>query len=257
MIAIKEHTIKDIPCLLVTKTEKQGEALPTLIYFHGFTSAKEHNLPLAFLLAKKNFRVILPDAYLHGARAERVSLEQFQMSFWEVVLKNIKELELIKSYLDEEGLLFKKKIGVAGTSMGGITTAAAFRKFDWIKAGAILMGSPKLMDFAQDLISVFEQEHGKRIDQAEFEPTFKELEALDLAGDLSALAERPLYLWHGEADRVVPFHHSYSFYQEARKYYKNADLIQFSREKDRDHKVSRPAILNTVNWFNKHLTMED
>lgn len=257
MIAINEHAIKDIPCLLVTEEGRQEDALPTVIYFHGFTSAKEHNLPLAFLLAKRGFRVILPDAYLHGARGKLISEEEFQMSFWEVVLKNIEELELIKSYLDERELLFHDQIGVAGTSMGGITTSAALRKFAWIKAGAILMGAPKILDFAEELISVFEQEHGKEINKAEFEATFAELEKLDLAQDISSLAQRPLYLWHGDADQVVPFNYSYSFYKEAKKHYNNKGLLKFSREKGRDHKVSRPAILSTVNWFFKHLMKED
>lgn len=253
MIAVEEHTIKQIPCLVVTENNKQSIPLPTIIYFHGFTSAKEHNLPLAFLLAKKGFRVLLPDAYLHGAREEKITEEQLQMSFWKVVLKNIEELELIKDHLDEENLIAKDQIGIAGTSMGGITTSAALRKFDWIKAGAILMGSPKITDFARELITVFEQEHNQRIDERELESIFNQLEELDLSKDIPALKERPLFLWHGEADQVVPFSHSYSFYKEAKQYYKNEEYIQFSREENRDHKVSRSAILDTVTWFCKHL----
>lgn len=253
MIAVEEHIIKQIPCLLVTENNKQSLPLPTIIYFHGFTSAKEHNLPLAYLLAKKGFRVLLPDAYLHGDRKEKITEVQFQMSFWGIVLKNIEELELIKAYLDEENLIARDQIGIAGTSMGGITTSAALRKFDWIKAGAILMGSPNLIDFAKELITAFEQEHHQGIDERELEQIFSQLEELDLSKDISALKERPLFLWHGEADRVVPFSHAYNFYKEAKKSYKNEEYIQFSREANRDHKVSRSAILDTVNWFYKHL----
>src|SRR5699024_3972075 len=165
MIAVIEDRIKNIPSLVVVDEGKTKDALPTVVYFHGFTSAKEHNLPLAYLLAQEGFRVILPDSYLHGAREEDITNEKFQLSFWDIVLKNLDELTEIKSYLDENNLLAKGQLGIAGTSMGGITTGAALRKYDWIDAGAILMGSPKPLDFAKDLIEAFEKGHGKTVPQ--------------------------------------------------------------------------------------------
>ncbi|HLQ71272.1 MAG TPA: esterase, partial [Bacillota bacterium] len=62
MIGIYKENVKTIPALVVVDSTKTTEALPILTYFHGFTSAKEHNLPLAFLMAEKGFRVILPDS---------------------------------------------------------------------------------------------------------------------------------------------------------------------------------------------------
>lgn len=253
MITVSEQTIKEIPCLVVTKDNLQEAPLQTVIYYHGFTSAKEHNLPLAFLLARKNFRIVLPDSYLHGEREESISVKDFQLSFWDIVIKNIEELNLIKEYLDENGLIKNEQIGIAGTSMGGITTSAALRKYAWVKAGAVLMGSPKLLAFADDLITVFEKEYGKPLDREEFAETFAKIKKLDLAKDITSLAERPLFIWHGDADTVVPFKHAYNFYQKAKEYYDNEELIQFSREKNRDHKVSRAAILSTVSWFENHL----
>lgn len=253
MIAVLEQTIKNIPCLVVEKKELQLKPLPTVVYFHGFTSAKEHNLPLAFLLAKKGFRVLLPDSMYHGERAENITEEQFQMSFWNIVLKNVEELELIKQYLDEEQLLIEGKIGVAGTSMGGITTAAVLTKYPWIKAGAILMGAPKIVDFAKHLVSTFEEATAKEIDPSLLEETMEVLNELDLSKNINALQNRPLFLWHGDADRVVPFNFSYPFYEEAKNLYETKENIKFVKETNRDHKVSRPAILQTVAWFEKHL----
>src|SRR5699024_7819157 len=45
MIIVDRKNVGKVPSLTVVKAEKQGQALPTVVYFHGFTSAKEHNLP--------------------------------------------------------------------------------------------------------------------------------------------------------------------------------------------------------------------
>src|SRR5690625_4295503 len=231
MITVSEQTIKEIPCLVVTKDNLQEAPLQTVIYYHGFTSAKEHNLPLAFLLARKNFRIVLPDSYLHGEREESISVKDFQLSFWDIVIKNIEELNLIKEYLDENGLIKNEQIGIAGTSMGGITTSAALRKYAWVKAGAVLMGSPKLLAFADDLISVYHIEDGKPLGKEEFAEIAAISKQLDVGKDSASGAERPLVIWQGDADTVVSFKHAYNVYQKAKEYYDHEDLIHFSREK--------------------------
>src|SRR5690625_7394313 len=71
MITVSEQTIKEIPCLVVAKDNLQEAPLQTVIYYHGITSAKEHTLPLAFLLARSNSRIALPDSSPHGDREER------------------------------------------------------------------------------------------------------------------------------------------------------------------------------------------
>src|SRR5699024_10431306 len=116
VICVFQKQINMIPSLFVVDSEITEEALPTLIYFHGFTSAKEHNLPFAYLLAKEGYRVILPDSKLHGERETNISATEKQLSFWDIVLKNVTELKEIKQFLDQEGLLLNNRIGVAGTS---------------------------------------------------------------------------------------------------------------------------------------------
>src|SRR5690625_5255775 len=123
MIGIYKRKAENIPYLVIVNHDKELEALPTVIYSHGFTSAKEHNLPLAYLLAEKGFRVILPDSKYHGEREQAPSDLKRQLSFWDSVMQNVKELQIIKDKLDEEGLIMEQKIGLAGTSMGGITTS--------------------------------------------------------------------------------------------------------------------------------------
>ena len=253
MIGIYKKETENIPYLVIVSHDKELEALPTVIYSHGFTSAKEHNLPLAYLLAEKGFRVILPDSKFHGEREHASSHLKRQLSFWDIVIQNIKELQIIKDKLDEEGLILEQKIGLAGTSMGGITTSAALTKYSWINTAAILMGTPKLTDYANLLVENVVKTEKLPIPEKEINHLMNQIKTYDLSLQMEKLKQRPLLFWHGEKDSVVPFDLSYTFYKEAKKQYKNRDDIKFIKEKDRDHKVSRFAIIETVNWFESQL----
>lgn len=252
MIAIYNEAIHHIPSLVVVNKNRKDAPLPMVVYFHGFTSAKEHNLPFAYLLASKGYRVVLPDSKLHGEREKNMSETKRQLSFWDIVLENVNETEQMRDYFQDKGLILNDRFGVAGTSMGGITTSAALATYDWIKVAAILMGSPKITLYAQQLINHF----GKDIKlpvKKEIQQLLKGLETYDLSKRIDTLNDRPLFLWHGEADTVVPFEHSYTFYEEAKRTYKKKKHIRFLKERDCDHKVSRQAVKETVNWFKKYL----
>ncbi|SFG00276.1 hypothetical protein SAMN05216353_11811 [Halobacillus alkaliphilus] len=250
MIGIQRKTLKGVPTLTVVDSAKQDEPMPVFIYFHGFTSAKEHNLPQAYLLAERGYRVILPDSAYHGERDQDLSKDELNFKFWDIVYQNLKELQDIKDELDRENLIKDRRIGVGGTSLGGITTSAALTMYPWIQASAVMMGSPKPVDFAKQLVDEIEY-FGLQIPLSEekMNELFDFLGAIDLSKQMDKLQGRPLFFWHGDADPVVPFEHSYDFYNEAIKYYKNPENIRFLREVGRDHKVSRFAILEMVNWL--------
>ncbi|RHW34425.1 prolyl oligopeptidase family serine peptidase [Oceanobacillus profundus] len=253
MIGIYTETIQTIPCLVVVDAEKKNEALPVITYFHGFTSAKEHNLPLAYLLAEKGFRVVLPDSMYHGEREPDIPKLKKQVSFWNIVMQNIKELATIKSFFESKGLILEDRFGVAGTSMGGITTSAALSQYSWIKVAAILMGSPKITTYAKTLVESFKKVGDLPVTEEMIESLYEQLENYDLSKQPKKLNDRPLLFWHGESDSVVPFDHSYTFYDEVQMVYRNKENIKFIKEPNQNHKVSRSAILETVKWFDKHL----
>ncbi|SET14793.1 hypothetical protein SAMN05216389_10647 [Oceanobacillus limi] len=254
MIGVYKETIGDtISSIIVVDAAKKDEPLPVVTYFHGFTSAKEHNLPIAYLLAEKGYRVILPDSKLHGDREEDISSLKLHVSFWDIVMQNVKEFNDIKNYLDDHNLILDERIGVAGTSMGGITTSAVLTKYPWIKTAAILMGSPKITTYAKALVSSYKKAGDLPITDEEIELIYNQLEELDLSLQPEKLEQRPLLFWHGDQDPTVPFDHSHSFYEETREMYKDKGNIKFLREKGQDHKVTRFAILETVKWFEKNL----
>src|SRR5690625_698710 len=116
MIHIVEQKIDEIPYLIVEKAEFQGKPRPTVIYFHGFNGEKDASLTIAYRIATQNIRVILPDAMMHGARQGNVTQGEKDLAFWDIVLQNVKEIEIIKRELEAQKLLAKNKIGIGGTS---------------------------------------------------------------------------------------------------------------------------------------------
>src|SRR5699024_11647755 len=125
--------------------------------------------------------------------------------------------------------------GVAGTSMGGMTTSAVLTTYQWVKVAAILMGTPKITLYAKQLINEFSQQI-KLPPKEEIDRLLKTLETYDLSKQISYLNQRPLFLWHGEKDSVVPFNHAYTFYQQARATYHKKKHISFLKE---DRKSTR------------------
>ncbi|MRG87059.1 esterase [Salinibacillus xinjiangensis] len=254
MVIVKNEKIHNIPTLHVVQKANKDCPLPTVIYSHGFTSAKEHNLPFAYLMAEKGYRVLLPDSILHGERADGKTEDEIQFEFWKIVAQNLKELDVLKQFIEEKNLLLNGRIGLAGTSMGGISTSAALTQYSWIKVAAVLMGSPKAMEMAEYTIQQVRQSGVKLpFTEDELKQQVQELEAIDLSKHVHKLAQRPVLFWHGDQDRVVPFQQSFSFYESTIETYQNREDFRYIREKGKDHKVTRNAILETVNWFSKYL----
>ncbi|ENH96167.1 hypothetical protein J416_12177 [Gracilibacillus halophilus YIM-C55.5] len=254
MITIEKEYWNGVPLLHIAEDDKRQEPMPTLVYMHGFTSAKEHNLPLAYLLSERGYRVILPDSLLHGEREKDISDDERQLQFFDIVKQNLDDIEMIYQELVAHQLLDHDRLGLAGTSMGGITTASALTQFSWVKVAAVMMGSPKIHAYAKQLIDhIQNQSTGIELPEAQINALLEDLKEIDLSLQMEKLFDRPLFFWHGQNDRVVPFDHSYRFYEEAIEYYKNPENIRFLKEMDAGHKVSRFAIIELVNWLELQL----
>jgi len=254
LIEIHHEYIRHIPVLHVVKEGRKNEKLPLVFFLHGFTSAKEHNLHFGYLLAEKGFRVILPDANLHGERSDGRHSEKLAFEFWNIVLQSIRELNDIKEELSQKGLV-SSQIGVVGTSMGGITMFGALTQYDWIKVGVSLMGSPYYEKFARDQIESLEKaEMTIPFSENELKEIYTGLRKYDLTFQLDRLAGRPLLIWHGKKDKVVPFQPTFDFYEKIKAdYEKTPERLYFLAEDNAEHKVTRKAFLKTVDWFGKFL----
>lgn len=253
MIGIKHISIEHVPCLVVEDVKYADQALPLFVYFHGITSAKEHNLPIAYLLAEAGYRIVLPDSHLHGERENGATSTEKQLAFWNIVFKNTEELEKIRAYYQDRSLILNGRIDIAGTSMGGITTAACLNKYDWIHAGALMMGTAKLSTYARLLVDNLKKQGNLPIDDEEIRAIYDNIAQYDLSETIEKLNGRPLFIWHGESDPVIPYKLAKDFYEEVKPHYQDDGKLKMISEPKRGHKVSRQAILEAVEWFTSQL----
>lgn len=253
MIKLHKESIGNLHLLHMVQAKIADQALPTVIYFHGFNGEKESSLTPAYKMVEKGLRVILPDSKYHGERRGDITSREMDLAFWEIVLQNIAELEVMKDYFVTKGLTDENRIGVGGTSMGGITTYAALAEHRWIKAGAVLMGAPMITNYARALVERFNNSHQKQLTEAEVEEAIKLLRGFDLSLYPEKLQQRPLLIWHGTKDNVVPISLSDTFYEQVKDDYGTKEDLLFIREEDRMHHLSKLSMVNTASWFSKHL----
>ncbi|WP_226670561.1 esterase [Metabacillus litoralis] len=255
MVIVEKMHIADIPLLHIVNQSDKDHKTPMVLFIHGFTSAKENNLHYAYYLAEKGIRVILPEALYHGERSKQYDTNELGMQFWKIVLNEIEELHTLKQYFEQKQLIDSNRIGVAGTSMGGITTLGALTKYDWITAAVSLMGSPCYSTLLKGQLSSLQQSGVKiPLTSEQIEEQLKLLERYDLSLQREKLNNRPLLFWHGERDDVVPFAPTYQFYKEiVPMYEKEPNKLKFIADPLADHKVSREGVLALVDWFVKYL----
>lgn len=255
MINVEAQHINGIPALHIIQNELTDKKTPFVIFMHGFTSAKEHNLHYAYLLAEKGIRVILPEAAYHGERSVGYSNDELNMKFWDVVINEIHELKTIKEYYEQKELVDVNRIGVAGTSMGGITALGALTQYNWIKTAVSLMGNPRYIVYLKEQMKWLQHKGVKiPLTESEIEEQINLLKKYDLSMNKEALNGRPLLFWHGMKDQVVPFTETYDFYKEIMPMYEHhSEKLRFMVDENSGHKVSREGVLATVEWLSKNL----
>lgn len=249
MIEIKHDVWDGIPLLICTKKALADTELPIVTYLHGITGAKEDNLSIGYLLAEQGFRVILPDAHLHGEREDK-NASKLEFYFFDIIQKSIKELATIHERLNQDRLIKNGSFTLAGTSMGGITTAAALTTYPWISQAGIMMGTAMLHRFSE---SIIEQTEASGIElpisKQELTDLLAGLKQYDLSLNLDRLNNRPLFVWHGEEDQIVPYQHATDFYDQLRQTGLDPETVTFVSEKKTGHKVNRRARLALVDWI--------
>ncbi len=239
-----------IPVLHITPEGYTGGALPTVIFLHGHTSAKEHNLHFAWQWAQKGIRVILPDALLHGERDESLDEVQISLRFWEVVLTSIEELALLRDELQTRGLAAGEP-AVGGTSMGGITTLGALATHPWIKAATVMMGSGNYVELAKAQMRQYESRGFELpLTEAEKEGMLQALSRFDISLNRQALNGRPVFFWHGVKDPTVPFEPTNRLYHALQEdYAAYPERLHFMKETEAAHAVTRRGMLTATDWL--------
>lgn len=246
MITIVSRKIKGIPVLELVQNEKSDSALPLVFFYHGWTGCKERVLTQGYELARRGFRVVLPDALYHGQRQVNGPAESHQLEFWEIIANSVREFpKLVSEYQQQFGIK-EGQIGVSGLSMGGITTCALLCVYPQISAAVCLMGSPRPVDFARDLL--------RRIPGAQdadpdyVEQQLEQLKIIDLSANPQKIAGRPVHFWHGTADEMVPYLPTKEFYDRISDH-SYAQKVTFTTTRGAKHKVSYPTTVEMADKF--------
>lgn len=249
MIEMYQEEVQGIQLIHAVPAGQYHHALPTIFFHHGFTSSKEIYSYFGYLLALVGYRVILPDAPLHGARADG-NESRLLANFWQILQSNVDELGILQESFVSRGLADPARLGVGGVSMGGMVTMASLVRFPWIKVAACLMGSGYFNALSEHLFPAYDVEDAAQ--REAFQRAHAPLLGWDIRGKTSQLAERPLFVWHGEEDDVVPFGESQRLRDEM-KASGNATLLTFLAEPGAKHKVSVNASAEATAFFHQHL----
>lgn len=211
----------------------------TIVYYHGVGGEGIDELPFAYQLVEAGFRVILPDAYCHG-KADRLSREEQNRRFFEIIDVTSQKLSKIYQWYLDTYAPSANHLYVGGTSMGGIITAIAVKKYPYIKKAAMLMGTAKLTDFYHYITADMKKDDFP-LTEAEEARLLEHIETLDLSQDLTTLNHRDLFIWHGEVDKYVPFYLTEKFTEELRQSKDYQGHVHFIKEPGIGHRVSRLA----------------
>ncbi|EUJ22857.1 hypothetical protein PGRAN_10688 [Listeria grandensis FSL F6-0971] len=207
-------------------------------------------MPYAYLLAQRGMRVILPDAPMHGERQAGESDMEQEIYFWDTVRGNIDELPILKAALDSEGLIDTSRLAIGGFSMGAITSFGMLAQYEWLKVGVCLAGSSYYGHFAKALADgVIKQGLQFPFDVNE---RILELAPYDLSAAPAKLKNRPLMIWHGKEDDVVPFQYSEKLY-EALVEEDMSDNVAFIVDEKAKHKISMEGMLAGVGFLEEKL----
>lgn len=207
---IKERMIEHIPVLEVVPEETEFEALPCVIFYHGWETSKELALTPARKIAQKNNRVILPDAMFHGKRCVENKSTIPSFTFWSSIQHNLIEFSLIKDFLENRQLILDNQLSVGGYSMGGMTSAGLLTKHAEITSAAILMGTPNYQEFIDRLIDYCD-DHNVVL-PIDFEESLSWTDFYDLSKQPEKVNGRPVYFWHGTRDEKIPYYSSRDFF---------------------------------------------
>ena len=243
MIELEIRQFGDLESVHAVPAGKLSQPLPVVIFYHGFTSSKLVYSYFAVALAQAGFRVVMPDAPDHGARFtgdEQARLGQF----WPILHGNLTEFAALRDGLYQAGLVADERLAVAGASMGGMTALGIMARHPEVKCVASLMGSGYFTSLAPTLFPPQPS--------ASFAEMVSPLADWEITTRLPRLADRPLLLWHGEEDDVVPAAETFRLQQALRHEGLDKNLTCLW-EAGVKHRITPTALDATVAFFRQHL----
>ncbi|CCJ86277.1 YjfP protein [Cronobacter dublinensis 582] len=135
------------------------------------------------------------------------------------------------------------RLAIGGASMGAMTALGIMTHHPEARAVAALMGSGYFTSLSHTLFAP---------DAAGADAIRAALAPWDVSTQLARVADRPLLLWHGEDDDVVPAAQSLRLASALREHGLDANLTCV-REAGVKHRITPDALEATVAFFRRHL----
>lgn len=249
MVEIFEEVVNEIPILHAVPVGKRSRALPTIFFYHGFTSSKEMYCYFAYSLAREGFRVIMPEADMHGVRFNG-DTEYRLAHFWDILKSNIDELPDLYQYYQAEGLIIEGRVGIGGASLGGMTALGAKARYPWIDVVACFMGSGYYLSLAEKLFPPNREITDEQ--RAWVRQRVSALADYQVSERLHHIADKPLFIWHGLEDDLVPAEESQRLIDDLDKH-GLLEKVTFITEEGVYHKITVAALASGVSFFSQHL----
>jgi len=251
-VIVRAIKLDDLSVLHVFAASQAQTKLPTIIDYHGWTTPTSSELVASYQLVQAGFRVILPTAYLHGSRNDGTDLDRHPEHFWEIVGHSVAEFPRLVAALVTSGMSDPDKIGVMGTSMGGITAAGIMATQPTVVAGVSLIGSPEPVAFAKDQVSQIPAELLAQLPAELLTKTYAQIGQFDLSQQVERLAGRPMFFFNGTADTMVPYKYVDDF---ERRFSGNAALQQtiFKHATGGTHHVPHKMHQAAVAFLKQHI----
>lgn len=240
--------IGEIPAILFRSKEAKG-LLPTIIFYHGWSSNKELQRIRGFILSAVGYQVIIPDAINHG---ERNPIDYNDINnakyFWDTIFSNLDESYTIIDELISKYNTDPDKIGVMGHSMGGFTAAGIFTHNPKLKALVVLNGScgwQNSNEIFKKALGITSVEELREIEDR--------INEIDPMKNLQLLKDRPILMLHGESDSVVSIESQRMFYKEIMPVYQDKNRIKLIEYPNLNHFVTTNMMEESISWFYKYL----
>ena len=245
----KRIMIYNIPAIVLTP-KNDSKLHPTVIFYHGWGSSIEKQRFRGFILCSLGYQVIIPCSIYHGERSpiDHSNPENAGKYFWNVIIKNIEESNLIIDYSINYQDADPNRIGVTGNSMGGFTAAGVFTSNQDIKALVVFNGSCNW-------------EHSNKLFMEALNITNlnppKELQVnidrYDPIKNLDTIKNRPILSLHGDNDSLVSIEAQRLFYENVFPLYKDSSRIEFIEYPKLNHFITTNMMEEAAMWFNKYL----
>jgi uncharacterized protein len=123
-------------------------------------------------------------------------------------------------------------------------------RYDWIRAVASYMGSGYYLDLSRTVfppLGVCDDDN-----RAQHDRRMQPLVDYDVSQQLSKLADRPLFVWHGERDDIVPFTESTRLRDDLLQRGVTTQL-EFVGDANAEHKIPMKAAEAGVRFFRHQL----